>query len=923
MRTKTKTNKSFAPRATGLGSAVVRAAMTLLLAVLTMTAWAVAIPQFPIYEGDEGTEAAPYQIKTIDDLNKLAADVNSNTTYYGKYFKLMNDLSFTYTTAWDDAESTESNFTPIGKGVYFQGHFDGNGMTIRGLRIYGSNTTETGWGLFGRTLSAEVKNITLADARITGCAYTGGIVGSNQGTVTNCHVGADVTIVANSSNTGYGGIVGHNYNGGTVSHCTSAVKMTLAPGMTPGSLGGIVGRNESTGPYTTLTDNFVIGAVIPAARSNMHAAIATDVCTSSYAHYRYERNYYRDCTVAGTANATDVGIASYYSSTRISLCDVNTDADPDGAMLVYALTLAQEGNIISDEALLEQADSIAADNSAAVYGGTVYIRAGSTVTLNIQETLTYTYCVTDDVTGERIWLADGQFTMPANDVTVTLTPDMTWATLKSAVAAGGTVMLTGNVKRDAKETIEIDKDVVLDLNGYTVYGYAPGSSEHYLSSTLFDVLSGGRLTVTDSGTGGRITNVDFCAISIEGESAQSNGSLTLSAGAISNALTAVEIKDYGKFTMTGGSITGNEYGVIIDPDATFTVSGNVNITGNTLWNILFDSLLQPNPIYIGGTLASTARIGIHINSNLISNFTHTGLVWSLTSGLPGRGTKQNFVLNVNQGLALVIPASGELAIAADTWRYNMNMGDNADNSADIANHHGETVNATLSGRTLYKDGSWNTLCLPFSVDLTATDCPLYGATARTVTAASVSGSTLNLTFGDAVNTLEAGTPYIIKWGGDGTSNIENPVFEGVTIDATKHDYDTNAESVTTDERVRFCGTYKSTAFGSEDKSILLMGSENTLFYPTTGAGIGSFRAYFKIGGDDSALLARRLTSFSIDFGEGEEEATGIVEVEANTSLSTLHSSLKDAWHTLDGRRLQGKPTQGGIYIKNGKKITVK
>ena len=247
---------------------------------------------------------------------------------------------------------------------------------------------------------------------------------------------------------------------------------------------------------------------------------------------------------------------------------------------------------------------------------------------------------------------------------------------------------------------------------------------------------------------------------------------------------------------------------------------------------------------------------------------------------------------------------------------------NVKNSQRIAAHADKTLAVALSGCTLYKDGSWNTLCLPFDVDLNATDCPLYGATARTVTEASISGSTLNLTFGDAVNTLDAGTPYIIKWDGDGTSNIENPVFEGVTIEATKHDYDTNAESVTTDERVRFVGTYKSTAFDAENKSILLMGEENTLYYPAEGAGIGSFRAYFKIS-DEGALLARRLTSFSIDFGEGEEKATGIVEVEANTSLSTLHSSLKDAWHTLDGHRLQGKPTQGGIYIKNGKKITVK
>jgi hypothetical protein len=225
-----------------------------------------------------------------------------------------------------------------------------------------------------------------------------------------------------------------------------------------------------------------------------------------------------------------------------------------------------------------------------------------------------------------------------------------------------------------------------------------------------------------------------------------------------------------------------------------------------------------------------------------------------------------------------------------------------------------TTNVKLEGRTLYKDGSWNTICLPF--DVTLAGSALNGATARPLTAASISGTTLNLTFGDAVNTLEAGTPYIIKWDGDGTSNIENPVFEGVTIEVTKHDYDTNKESVTTDERVRFVGTYKSTAFDAEDQSILLMGAANTLYYPTTGAGIGAQRAYFKIGGE-GALLARRLTSFSIDFGDGEE--TGIISV--HDSGFTVNGS--DMWYTLDGRKLQGKPTQRGIYINNGKKVVIK
>ena len=78
---------------TKITSILTKAAMMLLTVLLTMTAqtaWA-ATMQFPIYSGDEGTSGKPYQIKTIDDLNKLAADVNSGTNYLDKYFKLMTD----------------------------------------------------------------------------------------------------------------------------------------------------------------------------------------------------------------------------------------------------------------------------------------------------------------------------------------------------------------------------------------------------------------------------------------------------------------------------------------------------------------------------------------------------------------------------------------------------------------------------------------------------------------------------------------------------------------------------------------------------------------------------------------------------------------------------------------------------------------
>ena len=237
------------------------------------------------------------------------------------------------------------------------------------------------------------------------------------------------------------------------------------------------------------------------------------------------------------------------------------------------------------------------------------------------------------------------------------------------------------------------------------------------------------------------------------------------------------------------------------------------------------------------------------------------------------------------------------------------LADGSDNTAVITDANGYVANVTLAARTLYKDGKWNTLCLPF--DVTIAGSPLAGATARPLTSASISGSTLTLTFGDAVTTLKAGTPYIIKWAsGD---NIVSPVFSGVTIDKTDRSYD---NGISGDNRVRFLGTYKSTTFDAEDKSILLMGGENTLYYPTAGAGIGAQRAYFKIG-DDGALLARRLTAFNIDFGD--DETTGIISV--HDSGFMVNGS--DAWYSLDGRRLSAKPSRAGVYINNGIKVVIK
>jgi hypothetical protein len=248
------------------------------------------------------------------------------------------------------------------------------------------------------------------------------------------------------------------------------------------------------------------------------------------------------------------------------------------------------------------------------------------------------------------------------------------------------------------------------------------------------------------------------------------------------------------------------------------------------------------------------------------------------------------------------------------------MGDNTE-MIEIMNQ-AISADVTLNGRTLYKDGKWNTICLPFNVDLTDDECPLKaaGVEARTVAVASITGETLNLTFSNPVTTLEAGVPYIIKWEND-TENptIVNPVFNGVTVDAEPHNYDSDAETVlnyATDARVRFLGTYDALSFSTADSNILMMGGNNTLYYPGTGAGLGACRAYFKIG-EDSGSQAK-IRSFNMNFDEGTE--SGIIDLKAPVMDER---NATDGWYTLSGVRLNGKPTEKGMYIHGGKKVMIK
>ena len=172
---------------------------------------------------------------------------------------------------------------------------------------------------------------------------------------------------------------------------------------------------------------------------------------------------------------------------------------------------------------------------------------------------------------------------------------------------------------------------------------------------------------------------------------------------------------------------------------------------------------------------------------------------------------------------------------------------------------------------------------------------------------SFTGQTLTLSFSDAVTTLQAGIPYIIRW--NGGSNLVSPVFDNVTINNTLGEVEhTNDDGY----EVAFRGNYNTHSFTQEDRSILYLGSNNTLYYPQSGIKIGGLRACFQLIGITAGDKTSQASHFVLDF---EDATTGISEVRSAPSSG--------AWFSLDGRQLSGRPTARGIYVNNGKKVMIK
>ena len=271
--------------------------------------------------------------------------------------------------------------------------------------------------------------------------------------------------------------------------------------------------------------------------------------------------------------------------------------------------------------------------------------------------------------------------------------------------------------------------------------------------------------------------------------------------------------------------------------------------------------------------------------------------------------------------------------------------DDADNTSAIATAAADAIprTVTLQGRTFYRDGTWNTLCLPFDLTLSGSQLDAVGMDVRELTSSSFDSSTgtLTLSFTEGEDTyvnsldiimemsditaIEAGKPYLIRWGtseGHPSTNLVNPVFTDVTL-----------KSGTTDkvtDYVTFCGTLSPESIYEVGtaKHNLYLASGNTLYYPTASDfKVNSCRAWFQLNGLTAGEPTGGVRAFRLIAGSADDSsASGICPPSPlkGEHLTSPPSGGRGAcWYTLDGRRLDGQPTARGIYINNGKKVVIK
>ena len=218
------------------------------------------------------------------------------------------------------------------------------------------------------------------------------------------------------------------------------------------------------------------------------------------------------------------------------------------------------------------------------------------------------------------------------------------------------------------------------------------------------------------------------------------------------------------------------------------------------------------------------------------------------------------------------------------------------NSSEAIAVNAETSCKVYTVRTL-KANIWNTLCLPFDVNMSVLETALgtgKNIELRTYSNYDAENKVMNFEVADNA-TIEAGTPFLIKL----NTEKKTPTFNGVIIK--------NVAAKTIESNgVSFVGTYSPVELNTDGTNLFIT-IVNELAKPTaTGNKMPGLRAYITVPSNFDFNDARLFL---------DDEATAI------NSIGTPKATNSVTLYNLQGQRVE-RP-RSGLYSKNNKLTSIR
>ena len=850
-----------------------------LLCAVAQGAWADA--------GD--TEDNPITISSESDWNTFASNVNGGNNYSGKYVRLESNI--------DVSEMVGTN------SQMFQGTFLGNGKTL----TFTKGSAETAFNEeycapFRYTNGATITNLKVAGDIYTSQKFAAGLIARPNGTttITNCQVSTVIHSSKNGDGT-HGGFTAYPQGNVNFSGCAYDGRMFTTNGTT--HCGGFVGWHN--GKTYSITNSLYAPGSITAADNEV--AITTDCATFVRGNGNCTDNtcYYTE--TLGMAQGTKV----YANAPADEIYKQVTAADANNYYVVCTVS-GVKGQYLYTGSPITVTPTVTY-GSTVLNKGTDYTFSISPVTVQEKDNYTLTITATGNYSGTKtiqFTVTDGT---PVTSETTTMTAGVYAVnenlTISSRITISGnvTLFLGEGTTLTAPKGIELSQGNSLTIDGLgalTINGCDNDKSGIGAAQVGMLVINGG----TIKARGGN------CAAGIGGDRNNTvGGTITINGGVI-NA-------KGGKYAAGIGG--GQNYWT----DGVCGVCGDVIINGGQVTAIAGDEEIAGNgrgqAIGVGGVWSSKST---YYRGTLTLNWTspYDFVYCSSFDGVSNNCSLESITIAdgkqfIIAGTQTVIDnTTGNLAAAIAGKKicgYNYNSPIALTDNDTYGRYADLPVPSATYTKTTDRVGKFHSWLVPFDHTITAADAAKFtfykiNMIANSPDPSQEASNTIwvyvkKLSEGDV---LHASMPYVYKpkeavtdYVFTADNNLLKPMKTGVI-----------AKTETMEDIYNFYATYAPTTATAQDP-FYYVAIDGTVCFGNN-VTLGSFRWFIrktnKYG--ETPVYAPEMYFF-----DGESDVTGI------TTTNFTNYTNSDAWYTLDGRKLDGKPAAKGIYMNGGKKVVIK